>query len=379
MFTYQETSRYIAQAPGGLEALAAREIEQLGATAVQPGYRAVRFNAAPGVLYRVNYCAKLVTRVLAPLATFTCKDRYALYGAAREIDWTKLFSVHNTFGIFANVSGNDEIRHSNFAALCLKDAIVDQFRAVRDQRPDVDKLAPDIWFNLHIEKDKGTVSLDTSGGSLHKRGYRKETVAAPMQETLAAAMVALSEWDGEKPLYDPMCGSGTLLCEALMHHCRIPSGHFRKDFGFRFLPDFDPTLWLQVKKEADAGIRRLPRGLIGGSDLDPSAIRAARTNCGLLPEGGKIRLSDQDMMDITRLENRVILCNPPYGVRLAADGLPGLYKNLGDFLKQRCTGSDAYIFFGNPEMLKHIGLKPAWKKPLKNAGLDGRLAKYALY
>ena len=185
-------------------------------------------------LYRINYQARFITRVLAPLMSFPCRDRDDLYRVGSAIDWAQIFSVDQTFGIFSNVSGNEQITHSNFASLCLKDAVADHFRGKCGRRPDVDRTDPDIWLNLHIEKTHGTISIDTSGGSLHRRGYRSETIAAPMQEILAAAMVALSGWQGEKPLYDPMCGSATLLCEAMMAYCRIPSGYLKKNFGFRF-------------------------------------------------------------------------------------------------------------------------------------------------
>ena len=193
-------------------------------------------------------------------------------------------------------------------------------------------------------------------------------------------MVALSGWRGDRPLYDPMCGSGTLLCEALMAAGRIPSGYMRKVFGFFHLPDFDASLWRQVKRESDAEISSLPPGLVSGSDLDNRAVQAAQSNCRRLPGGGAIQLSCKPFEQIDKLENHVILCNPPYGIRLRQAGrLEDLYKGFGDFLKQRCKGSEAYLFFGNRDMIKSIGLKPAWKKPMRNAGLDGRVVKYELY
>jgi len=224
------------------------------------------------------------------------------------------------------------------------------------------------------------VSLDTSGGSLHRRGYRRESVAAPMQETLAAAIVALTDWRGEKPLYDPMCGSGTLLCEALMRLCRIPAGFLGRNFGFHFLPDFNPSLWARIKKEADGRIRPLVSGQLCGSDIDPLAVKAATTNCRLLPGGKGIQIQPCDFRTLPEQENKIIVCNPPYGIRLGREAeLDIFYKSLGDFLKQRCKGSQAYIYYGNREKIKKIGLKPTWKKPLRNGGLDGRVVKYEIY
>ena len=380
MYIYQKAKRYFAQIPGGFEEIAAKELADLGARRVKPLYRGIQFFAEPAVLYSINYNARLVIRVLAPLTTFACRDRDDLYRTAGSIDWPAFFTIKNTFGIRANVSGNRNIRHSKFAALCMKDAVADLFRGRFGKRPNVDTYAPDIWLNLHIEKNRGTISIDTSGGSLHRRGYRRETVEAPMQETLAAAMVALSGWKGETPVYDPMCGSGTLLCEAMMKAGRIPAGFLKKNFGFMRLPDFDNRLWQKIKKQADGKVRKIPQGLIAGSDYDRLAVKAARTNCSVLPGGDRIKISKMDFKDITGLENMVIFCNPPYGIRLKKeDHLAAFYKNFGDFLKQRCRGSQAYIYFGNREMLKKIGLKPSYKKPMQNAGLDGRVTKFELY
>ena len=378
-FQYQQTQTYFCQTPGGLESLAAEELKDLGSREIRKAHRGLYFKGDAATLYRVNYQARLITRVLAPLAAFPCKNRDDLYRAARSIDWAAIFSVNNTFGIFANVSDTPGLRHSNFAALCLKDGMVDRFRDRFGKRPDVDRRQPDVWLNLHVEKNRGTISLDTSGGSLHRRGYRVMPVEAPIQEIVAAAAVALSEWDLRQPLYDPMCGSGTLLCEAAMLAGRIPAGYLRKAFGFRFLPDFDPKLWKSVKRRADRRITAAPDGLVAGSDIASHAIKASRTNCNQLPHGDRVMITRSDFRNLQGLENKLILCNPPYGIRLQDKGLQQLYRPLGDFLKQRCRGAQAFIYFGNRALMKHMGLKPSWKKPLRNAGLDGRLVKYELY
>jgi putative N6-adenine-specific DNA methylase len=380
LFQYQQTGRFFAQIAQGFEEMAAEELTALGATEIAPAFRGLHFSADKAALYAINYQARLLTRVLAPLAAFRCKDRDHLYREARQIDWPALFTIDQSFGIFANVSGNRNLTHSKFAALCLKDAVADTFRASMGRRPNVDPGNPDIWINLYIEKEQAVISLDTSGGSLHRRGYRRETVVAPMQETLAAAMVALSGWQGQKPIADPLCGSGTILCEAMMRLCAIPAAYLKSSFGFRLLPDFDADLWRQVKAAADAKIIALPPGVISGSDIDPTAVKAARINCRALPGGEAIAIAQADLNTLAGFEDRVIVCNPPYGIRLnMATDLGNFYKGLGDFLKHRCKGSEAYIYFGNREMLKHIGLRPAWKKPMRNANLDGRIAKFELY
>jgi putative N6-adenine-specific DNA methylase len=197
---------------------------------------------------------------------------------------------------------------------------------------------------------------------------------------VAAAIIKYCDWNGKRPLIDIMCGSGTLLSEALMHYCRIPAGYLRKNFGFEVLPDFEKKTWLQVKKEADKKIRDLPEGLIMGNDISKEAVETAKINTGFFPQAQNIRFSVSPFQKIKNLENTVIISNPPYGLRLGAQSnMDNLMKELGDFLKKQCTGAIAYIYFGNRELIKKVGLKPSWKKPLISGGLDGRLVKYTLY
>ncbi len=379
MYEYQKTGRFFAQISDDLKDAGACELIELGATDVTAGYSGVYFSADREALYRINYAARLASRILAPIVTFSCRSTEQLYKKARRVDWTDFFSVENTFAVFGNVS-KSSINNSHYASLCLKDAIVDSFRETSGRRPDVDKIRPDVWLNLHVNRDKATISLDTSGGALHRRGYREEALAAPMQETVAAAIIRYAGWDGSVPLYDPMCGSGTLLCEALMHYCRIPSGVFRKRFGFEFLPDFDETTWRRTRSELDSRIRELPHGYIFGSDLSARAVEISRMNTCKLRHGERIGLRVLDFRESEGLEDGVIITNPPYGIRMGKrEELGRLYKSLGDFLKKRCKGSAAYIYFGERELIKQLGLRPKWKKPLKTGGLDGRLVKYELF
>jgi putative N6-adenine-specific DNA methylase len=378
-FSYQHNNRFFAQIADGMEELGSQELQQLGAEDVQTTFRGLYFTAEKEALYRINYSARMISRVFAPLLSFACHTTKYLYKTARTIPWTNLFGLDETFVISANVS-NSKIRHSQYASLVLKDAIVDSFREMYNERPDVARIDADICFNLHIANNKATIYLDTSGGSLHRRGYREETGDAPMQETLAAAIIYLSQWDGNTPLYDPMCGSGTLLFEALMQYCRIPSAYFRKNFGFEHMPDFDNRIWSGVKKAVNRDIRPLPKGLVAGSDSSHKAIETAKTNSRNLPSGRNVVLAKRAFEDIDALENTTIVCNPPYGLRMKNKQDMGEFmKAFGDFLKQRCTGCVAYIYFGNRELIKKIGLRSTWKKPLKNGPLDGRLVKYELY
>ncbi len=379
-FIYEDTHRYFAQVPEGIEALAIQEIEQLGAGHLKAEFRGVRFSATPEVLYRINYTARLLNRILAPLASFPCCNPDDLYSGGKEISWDLLLSTGRTFGIFCTGENNPNLKNSKFAVLCLKNAITDHFRGIGGVCPNVDKSEPDIWLNLHIEKERAIVSLDISGGSLHRRGYRQRTIADPLHENIAAAMVILSGWNCDRPLHDPMCGSGTLLCEALMHGGHIPAGFLKKNFGLRFLPDFDAGLWENVKKEADDAIFSPPEGIIFGSDCDPMAVMASHVNRRVLPGGDSIQVLRQDFNDHPGIRGGVLLVNPPSGIRQREDSdLCQLYKMFGDFLKRRCAGSEAYIFFGNRKMLKHMALTPDWEKPIRNAGLDAIIAKFTLY
>lgn len=380
MYKYQEHPRFFAQIAGGSEDVGAVELQELGAVDTSPAYRGVYFNADHQVLYRINYCARLPTRILAPLTSFMCHDADYLYRLALEdVDWSDFLSLDETFAVFANLS-NSKINHSKYAALRLKDGIVDQFRDRTGERPSVDSREPDVWLNLYIENNHATISLGTSGGSLHRRGYRQGGGEAPMQETVAAAIIRMSEWDGDRALHDPMCGSGTLLAEALMHYCRIPASYLRGRFGFEMLPDFDRSLWERVKSAADASMRPLPEDLIIGSDIDAGALETARLNLNSLPSGERVVLRQSDFRGLPDLENVTLVVNPPYGVRMdRGENVTRLMGDFGDFLKQKCTGSTAYVYVGKPELLKSVGLRTSWKKPLVNGALEGRLAKYELY
>lgn len=380
MFEYQKIGRFFAQIPEGLETWALQELTELGATGVTPAFRGAYFNATPKVLYRVNYESRLLTRVLAPLKTFTCPDREALYRVAKALAWSQFLGPKNTFAVFAQVSENPKLKHAGFAALVVKDAIADHFSQALGIRPNVDPVRPDVWINLNLRGSRAVLHFDTSGSSLHRRGYRTESVPAPMQETVAAAVIRISGWDGEGPLYDPMCGSGTLLSEALMRYCRLPAGMLRKRFGFQCMPDFDPALWQTVREAAQTAGRPLPEGLIGGSDMSGQAVSAARANLANLPYRHRVRLKTAPFENLRSLENQTIVCNPPYGIRLGRpQEMAALYRALGDFLKQRCKGATAYIFVGDRELLKFVGLKTAFRQPIKTGGLDGRLVKYELF
>ena len=378
-FEYQKTNRNFAQIASGMEELGAAEIKELGGEKVVPAHRGIYFEADVATLYRVNYQSRLLTRVLAPLMKFQCHNEKYLYRKMKEIEWDQFFSLKDTFAIFANVS-NSKITHSQYAALVAKDAIVDYFREKTGDRPNVERLNPDVWISVHIEKNFATISWDTSGGSLHRRGYRKFSVEAPMQETVAAAIIKMSGWDGKSKFYDPFCGSGTLLAEALMFAAKIPAGYLRQKFGFQFLPDFDAELWQREKKAADEKISEIPPNLIAGSDISAEAVEGTEENLSLLPFGDRIQMLKMDFEEIDAIENSTIVTNPPHGIRLGSkEEVKKLYRKIGDFLKQRCVSSTAYIYFGDRALIPFIGLRPSWRKPLRNGGQDGRLAKFEIF
>ncbi|MFO8112296.1 MAG: THUMP domain-containing protein [Desulfosalsimonadaceae bacterium] len=378
-YLYQKKYRFFAQVSDSLKDAAIQELKHLGAADISPSFRGIYFTTAKEGLYRITYTSRLISRVLAPLVVFDCFNTDALYKHARQFQWDDFFDEDHTFAVFSNIV-DSRIIHSKFAALRMKDGIVDYFLEHKGKRPNVSPIDPDIGINLHIHKNIATVSMDVSGGALHRRGYREESVSAPMQETAAAGIIRMTGWNGKVPLVDPMCGSGTLLCEALMHYCRIPAGIFRKTFGFEHLPDFSPETWKRVRESADGNIREMPQGLISGSDMAGAAVNAARTNLMGLHYGNRVEIIQSDFKDLPGLKNRVIVINPPYGIRMGRDmDMPAFYRDLGDFLKQKCTGSTAYIYFGDPGYIGKVGLKAAWKKPLMSGGLDGRLVKFELF
>ncbi|MBU0741427.1 class I SAM-dependent RNA methyltransferase, partial [bacterium] len=275
MFEYQKHGRYFAQCARGVEDLLVDELRELGAPAADARVRGVGFRADPGLLYDVVLRSRLAGRVLAPLLTFDChSDRY-LYATARKLDWDAILSPDRTFAVVANVSRSN-ISHSQFAAQRLKDAVVDHFRESCGRRPSVDRREPDVWLNLHINRDRAVIALDVSGGSLHRRGYRLESVEAPLQETLAAAVLRLSGWDCEAPLVDFMCGSGTFLAEAWLQASRIPPGWrgVAAASAAACLPDFDAEIWRRVVERARVDHRRPASGLVSGGDVDEAAVRA---------------------------------------------------------------------------------------------------------
>lgn len=378
-YLYLKENRYFAQIAGKMEELGAEELMELGATDIKISYRGLYFVADKEVLYRIILSATLFSRILIPLNKFKCHSSKYLYRKAKTLPWDDFLDNDTTFAISCSVS-NSKIKHSKYAAQVLKDAIADYFREKTGERPSVDIKNPDVSFNLHIEENFAIISLEGFGTAMHKRGYRMKTVEAPMQETLAAAVVRLSGWDGTKKLYDPFCGSGTLLCEAAMRYCNIQPSFKKKKFGFTHLPDFDNNIFRKLMAEFSEIRRELPKGLISGSDLSQKALSSAQININELNLKQNIELKQVRFQDISGLKDTIIIANPPYGIRMSdTENVKILLKEFGDFLKQKCTGCEAYIYVGDKQLVKSIGLKASWKKQLINGALDGRLVKIEVY
>ena len=378
-FQYQKWSGYFARMARGTEDLGAEELAELGAEKVKQAYKGAYFEADKKTLYRINYQSRIASRILAPLLTFQCHSTKYLYRTAKTIEWSKVLSLRDTFALSATVS-HSRITHSKYAALCVKDAIADYFVESTGKRPNVRRENPDVHINLHVQNNKAVLSLDTSGEALHKRGYRKETLEAPMRETLAAAIIRLSGWKGEVSFCDPMCGSGTLLMEALMKVCRIPAGYLRHRFGFENLPDFDRDLWIKIRAEEDRRITPLARGVLLGSDISRHALNKAEKNCLSLPFGENIRWKAAPIEEITVPQRSLIVCNPPYGVRLGDKRRAALlYRDMGRALKERCGGSIAFIYVGDPSLIREFGLKATLKRALPNGPIKGQLCRFDVF
>ncbi len=373
-------AQYFATVARGLEPLAAQELKSLGAQAVTPGFCGVAFEGERSLLYRVNLWARLPFRILVKLDEFSCRDSGDLYAGIQRIDWEPYLTPEQTLAVDAT-GKNAQLNHSHFTALQVKNAIVDQQQERWGRRSTVDTFEPDVRINIHIRHDRCTVSLDSSGESLHRRGYRPAMGAAPLKESLAAALIQLTDWTPDQAFFDPLCGSGTLPLEASLVALRIAPGLFRDRFGFETWPDFDAPLLDQLIAEAEAQQREVTPAWIGGSDSSEEVVEQARSNARNCAVDRQVQFQCQDLSAIEApAQSGVLLCNPPYGDRIGnREELGDLYKLLGDVLKQRFKGWTAYILSGNKELASAIRLKSAQRLPVDNGGIACQLMKYELY
>lgn len=368
-----------AAVPRGAEEVAALELEALGIGGARAGKGGVAFVTNRAGLYRANLWLRTASRVLVQLAVFPCANPAELYAGVHAIDWLKLLTPSMTLAVDCSLR-DSALTHSGFVALKTKDAIVDRIREKCGSRPNVNTAAPDVRINVHLHKNVCTVSLDSSGESLDRRGYRLERNEAPLRETLAAAIVALTGWDGSVPLVDPMCGSGTIPVEAALLAARMPPG-LQRSFGFQSWLDFDGRLWDQLLKEAESGIQKLPVGLITGYDQDSRALVLAARNAAKAGFEGQLHFFHAAFEAFQPEGDKgVVIINPPYGMRMGEeDDLRELYCQIGDIMKKRCRGWTGYVLTGNLELAKYIGLKASRRFVLFNGPIECRLLKYELY
>ena len=362
----------------GLEDLLAGELLSLGVEKPVVLNRAVEFYGNIEQLYKANYFCRTALRVLKVIRKFTVRDEKDLYNKIGGIDWSEFLSIRQTLAVNAVVS-RSEITHSHYAALKTKDAIVDQFREKFNKRPSVELENPDLRINLHINGIDCTLSIDSSGESLHKRGYRRIQGEAPMSEVLAAGMIMLTGWDGKKTLLDPMCGSGTILSEACMISGNVPAGHYRRNFAFEKWQGFDGGLWDKIKSDGRKAMGPVKAKIVG-YDKSSRALNAARINLQSSRFEKYVELKAISFEHSTPpAEAGIIIMNPPYGERIENSDLPGLYKMIGDIFKKYYSGWQAWLITSDSPALKSVGLRTSKKIPLYNGPLECRFVKYELY
>lgn len=373
-----ENFKMIAKTFFGFEEILAKELQLLGASQVKTGVRMVSFVGDQGFMYKANLALRTALKILKPIQQFAVYNEANLYRGIQSIDWSEYLTEHQTFVIDATVN-SDSFNHSQFVALKAKDAIVDQFRNAVGKRPSIDKDHPDLRINVHIQKDMCSVSLDSSGNSLHQRGYKTATNIAPINEVLAAGMLLMSGWDGRTDFIDPMCGSGTILAEAAMIACNIPANINRKEFAFERWNDWDAELFDKVQESLLKRIREF-HYTIKGYDKAPSAVLKAIDNVRNANLDEYIEIKTANFFDTQKETEGPLhmVFNPPYGERLDID-LERFYREVGDTLKQGYPGTEAWFITGNVEALKFVGLRPSRKIKLYNGKLEARLVKYELY
>ena len=367
----------IAKTFMGLEPVLAKELTQLGANEVQIGRRMVSFMGDKEMMYRANFQLHTAIRILKPIKHFKALSADDVYREVQKIDWSEYIGLDKTFAV-DSVVFSEEFRHSKFVAYKVKDAIVDQFREKTGKRPNISVANPDIRLNIHIAEDKCTLSLDSSGESLHRRGYRQESVEAPLNEVLAAGMILMTGWQGETDFIDPMCGSGTLLVEAALIAHNMAPGLFRKEYAFEKWPDFDSDLFDRIYND-DSSEREFTHHIYG-YDVDIKAVNTARLNvraAGLLND---ITVEEADFKNFTQpKEKSIIVTNPPYGERISTPDLLGTYKMIGERLKHQFLNNDAWILSYREECFDQIGLKPSIKIPVYNGSLECEFRKYQIF
>ncbi len=370
--------KMVAKTMFGFEEILAKEIRNLGCANVIEGIRSVTFEGDTGFMYKANLCLRTAIKIIKPIHTFSVRNEDELYKKIYAMEWSEYLSLDTTFAIDTTVN-SENFTHSLYVSQKVKDAIVDRFRDMDGSRPDVDVKTPDVRINIHINTDFCTVSLDSSGRSLHHRGYRTATNIAPINEVLAAGLLLLSGWDGQCDFLDPMCGSGTILTEAAMIACNIPANINRKGFAFEKWHDFDQELYDKMVEISLNKAREFHHKIVG-YDKAPSAVRKAQDNIENANLSEYISIERKNFFKTEKFtENKLhMVFNPPYGERLSLD-MEEFYASIGDTLKQNYPGTEAWFITSNLEALKYVGLRTSKKIKVFNSHLESRLVKYVMY
>ncbi|TBN06765.1 class I SAM-dependent RNA methyltransferase [Hyunsoonleella flava] len=373
-----ENFNMVAKTLFGFEDILEKELTQLGAMHVKKGVRVVEFVGDQGFMYKANLALRTAIKILKPIKSFRVHNEADLYEQIKKMPWEDYLKPTGSLAVDATIH-SDLFKHSLFIAQKTKDAIVDRFRDNSGQRPNVDLKFPDLKINVRIARNECTVSLDSSGESLHKRGYKLATNIAPINEVLAAGLILLSGWDGQSDFMDPMCGSGTIPIEAAMIACNIPPNLMRKEFAFERWQDWDVDLFEKIEESLLKKTRDFHHQIIG-YDKAPSAVRKAQQNVENAQLDDFITIKHEDFFKTQKGgQNKLhMVFNPPYGERLNLD-MEAFYKSIGDTLKQNYPGTDAWFITSNLDALKHVGLRPSRKIQLYNAKLESRLVKYVMY
>ena len=368
----------VAKTLFGFEPILAKELRNLGAMNIKEGVRNVQFTGDKGFMYKANLCLRTAIKILKPFKSFRISSEEDLYNEIKKIAWEDFMNVNDTLAIDATVH-SEQFTHSKYIAQKTKDAVVDRFREKFGSRPDVDLDFPTLRINIHIEHNYCNVSLDSSGQSLHKRGYKTATNIAPINEVLAAGMLLFSGWDGQSDFMDPMCGSGTILIEAAMIACNIPPNLNRKEFAFEKWKDWDVDLFEKVEESVLKKVREF-HFTITGYDKAPSAVTKAIDNVENANLAEFIQVKQQNFFESTKTSERHLhmVFNPPYGERLDID-MPVFYKEIGNTLKQSYPDTAAWFITSNLEAIKHVGLRPSRKIKMFNGALESKLLKYDIY
>lgn len=373
-----EKFEMVAKTFQGLENVLADELKALGAEDVEVGRRVVAFKGDKATLYRANFCCRTALRILKPIYKFYASTVDELYNEVKKYEWDKVLSAKRTFSIDSTVYSED-FRHSKFVTYRVKDAIADYFNEKYGERPSIRLNNPDVMFDVHISGNEVTLSLDSSGESLHKRGYRVAQTEAPINEVLAAGIIKLSGWDGNSNFYDPMCGSGTFLIEAALIATNIYPGVYRNNFAFERWDDFDVELFESIYND-DSNERDFDYKIYG-SDISPKAVGIAKSNIKSARVGKYIDVDVKPIQEIEKVAEGggMLITNPPYGERISVENMEALYDSIGTKLKNVFKGFNAWIISENNELFDKIGLKPSLKYPILNGSLECELRQYVIF